>query len=1119
MINYMSYKPTFYINEPDCSLTFHYTQTEPLVDVSMTIPFSVDTEQQIKSVILTPENIITDLSSNLEVILHVPTTNVPTITIDPSYIAYLDGSMTSSDNGLTWNGTIYRTENMNLLGNTLTVSIDDISSNIIFDVVENENLLNIKNISTIDLSATVVGNQWDQMNPSLTTGQNKNLDILDNPEGSHIFVMKNIKFPESSSSEGCLLEHGGSGIGMFIGIVDNKFIFGAGNGGHNTLTDVLSSSNTGLVQVDVPSDTNEHEVVGYYNGTIYTISFYIDGIKIGHSDSVSSISGGDFGGFLGVGRSCVGYGSTNDWPERNSNTEELYLYVPSDISDLDINTDDGFLGKDSITNEQLKNSLFIKSGLGTIVDVSGSGLTRTIITENAENLILDLSYNINGDNVYRELSISSISHGVSISHSVSSVTLIQDNIEYPNTSLQFQVNFSKQQTSLSDICGNLQVVSSVSNIDTSSLVLTNYGFRLEGNIVADQYSKSDTNYLTYYESDDMSGVSVNFTINTNPPFELLRSTLKPENLVDSDSSATLSIEFNIPFPSDTSLNNYINIDPSYIATLGQMIDISNGYIWEGILTRTSNMNKLGNKLEFDFSYNGVEVSSNIIFDVVENSELLNQKWNLSNNTIVNKEFTKTIQMSPNGLLMGLVDGSNVEIYRKADISYTWNHDVSYNGHSVALTNNRFVIASDASLQMYDYSGTSWSIMNGGDITYSNVVALSINEDGTYVAVSDNSDVKVYKFVDADWIHYSTFDNNNVKGLSLSPNGLKLGMGIGNNGDNFSSIVVEDVVDTIPPIITLLGDASMSIGKDTIWEEPGYTATDNNDGDISNNVVRTGNVNVNTLGQYIIQYDVSDNAGNNASPVYRTVNVIYIPTIKYLNVNQSQDIFQLANMFSLFEQYRNSSSTLQTAKKANGASYLNGDYTVSCSSYRGDHDFIWFSSLFSGKPFTVNGLVFEFELGKVFNHHIYGSNFNKTGGGGLSNSGFTPYNITTETGTEIIDLINIGYFNTNTTSGVKTGEWIQIDLPFYINPSKFEYINTVNNVTGWASVHLVGSNDTNLNWQYLGNNTNTTGIGTFTMSGITSPSSFGYKHFRVIIDKVVSNRAIMENIKLYGDIYR
>ena len=76
-----------------------------------------------------------------------------------------------------------------------------------------------------------------------------------------------------------------------------------------------------------------------------------------------------------------------------------------------------------------------------------------------------------------------------------------------------------------------------------------------------------------------------------------------------------------------------------------------------------------------------------------------------------------------------------------------------------------------------------------------------------------------------------------------------------------------------PVITLLGQTNMTIPFNTTYVEPGYTATDHEDGNLTGNVTVTGTVNTNTIGTYTIHYDVTDSAGNNAIQQNRTINVV------------------------------------------------------------------------------------------------------------------------------------------------------------------------------------------------------------------------------------------------------
>ena len=74
------------------------------------------------------------------------------------------------------------------------------------------------------------------------------------------------------------------------------------------------------------------------------------------------------------------------------------------------------------------------------------------------------------------------------------------------------------------------------------------------------------------------------------------------------------------------------------------------------------------------------------------------------------------------------------------------------------------------------------------------------------------------------------------------------------------------------MITLVGDTQITVEVGTTYTDLGATASDNYDGDITADIVTVNNVDVNTAGQYIITYNVSDAAGNDATEVTRTVNV-------------------------------------------------------------------------------------------------------------------------------------------------------------------------------------------------------------------------------------------------------
>ena len=81
----------------------------------------------------------------------------------------------------------------------------------------------------------------------------------------------------------------------------------------------------------------------------------------------------------------------------------------------------------------------------------------------------------------------------------------------------------------------------------------------------------------------------------------------------------------------------------------------------------------------------------------------------------------------------------------------------------------------------------------------------------------------------------------------------------------------NVVDTTPPVITLSGMKTISAEKGSEYEEYGYTAIDNADGDVTEKVYTESDVNMDEPGTYHISYYAEDSAGN-ISRERRTVNV-------------------------------------------------------------------------------------------------------------------------------------------------------------------------------------------------------------------------------------------------------
>jgi major membrane immunogen (membrane-anchored lipoprotein) len=80
-------------------------------------------------------------------------------------------------------------------------------------------------------------------------------------------------------------------------------------------------------------------------------------------------------------------------------------------------------------------------------------------------------------------------------------------------------------------------------------------------------------------------------------------------------------------------------------------------------------------------------------------------------------------------------------------------------------------------------------------------------------------------------------------------------------------------DEIAPIITLEGTSPQYVAKDSTYIEPGYTAIDDVDGDISDLVKVKSDVNTAIEGTYNRTYNVIDKSGNSAEEVKREVIVM------------------------------------------------------------------------------------------------------------------------------------------------------------------------------------------------------------------------------------------------------
>lgn len=91
---------------------------------------------------------------------------------------------------------------------------------------------------------------------------------------------------------------------------------------------------------------------------------------------------------------------------------------------------------------------------------------------------------------------------------------------------------------------------------------------------------------------------------------------------------------------------------------------------------------------------------------------------------------------------------------------------------------------------------------------------------------------------------------------------------GNQTQKTRKIVIKD---TEAPVLTLKGSITMTLAYGAAFQEPGFSAVDSADGDLTQRVKVSGHVNPSIPGIYTLLYTVSDNSGNTTT-VQRQVTV-------------------------------------------------------------------------------------------------------------------------------------------------------------------------------------------------------------------------------------------------------
>jgi hypothetical protein len=145
-----------------------------------------------------------------------------------------------------------------------------------------------------------------------------------------------------------------------------------------------------------------------------------------------------------------------------------------------------------------------------------------------------------------------------------------------------------------------------------------------------------------------------------------------------------------------------------------------------------------------------------------------------------------------------------------------------------------------------------------------------------------------------WVDYSYLSSNPLYGLTTEGTHYRYARAVDVAGNVSGSLTKTIKIDKTIPVITV-NPTTVTVYRGSSYTDTGVTASDNISGNITASIVKTGSVNTNVVGSYILTYNVSDAAGNVAATKTRTVNVVepvynYSYTGNYQSFTAPCDVF-------------------------------------------------------------------------------------------------------------------------------------------------------------------------------------------------------------------------------------
>jgi len=241
--------------------------------------------------------------------------------------------------------------------------------------------------------------------------------------------------------------------------------------------------------------------------------------------------------------------------------------------------------------------------------------------------------------------------------------------------------------------------------------------------------------------------------------------------------------------------------------------------------------------------------------------------------------------------------------------YTITYDVSDNSSNAANQVTRTVNIVDTTSPVISLIGAP---------------TLTIEAGTTYVdqgaTASDNYDGEITENI----VTVNTVDSNVLGTYTITYN---VSDASGNPAVDKTRTV--NVVDTAKPIITLLGDPTLTVEAGDVYVDAGAEASDNLDGNLTANIISNNPVDTGVPGTYLVTFDVTDSSGNIADTVVRTVNVVDSTNPVITLVGDNQIVVPFGGVYAEpgYETNDNSTTGVSVSINDNINTSITGAYAV------------------------------------------------------------------------------------------------------------------------------------------------------------------------------------------------